>query len=56
MKNYRRQQEAGRLNDRHELQPRFQSTPVVSRRALMEASLLDVTAKQFASSAICRIR
>jgi AcrR family transcriptional regulator len=50
MKNYRRQQEAGKQHARHDLQPRFQRTPVVSRRAVIEAHLLDVAATQFANA------
>lgn len=49
MTNDRRQQGTRRQNDRHELQPRPQNTPALSRRAVIEAHLLDAAAKQFAS-------
>lgn len=50
MKNDRRQQGASKQHDIHEFQPHPQSTPAMSRREVMEAHLLDVAAKQFAST------
>lgn len=50
MKNNHRQQGTRRQNDIHDLQPRLQSMPVVSRREVIEAHLLDVAATQFANT------
>lgn len=50
MKNYLRQQEARKQHDRHDLKPRPQSTPAMSRREVIDAHLLDVAATQFANA------
>lgn len=49
MKNDHRRQRTRRQNNRHELQPRPQHAPALSRRTLIEAHLLDAAAEQFAS-------
>lgn len=49
MKKDRRQKGASKHHDKHELRPHPQSTLAMSRREVIEAHLLDVSATQFAN-------